>query len=116
MSRRLSGNQFGFMKMRSTSTNLLTLSYDIAKNLDSLTQTDVIYTDFAKAFDRVDHNVLIKKLSNYGLSFQLFKFFQSPMYPIDHNLLVLRMRPRISSLSSREYHRARISDPYYSWQ
>ena len=33
------------------------------------------YTDFAKAFDRVDHNVLVKKLSNYGLSFQLFKFF-----------------------------------------
>lgn len=29
---------------------------------------DAIYTDFAKAFDRVDHNVLMKKLESHPLN------------------------------------------------
>jgi hypothetical protein len=31
-------------------------------------QTDVIYTDFSKAFDRLDHEILVRKL-DIGLLF-----------------------------------------------
>ena len=30
-------------------------------------QIDAVYTDFVKAFDRIDHNILIRKQSVWGL-------------------------------------------------
>lgn len=38
---------------------------------------DVIYTDFAKAFDRVNHSLLVQKLRTFGFSFSLLKFISS---------------------------------------
>jgi hypothetical protein len=35
--------------------------HEIGKNLDQNVQTDVLYLDFAKAFDTVDHQILLKK-------------------------------------------------------
>ena len=37
-------------------------------NLDDGKQTDLIVTDFSKAFDKVDHNLLIYKLFNLGVN------------------------------------------------
>ena len=48
-----SKNQFGFIKGRSTALQLLCIMDDWTKNLDIGAQVDVIYTDFAKAFDTV---------------------------------------------------------------
>jgi len=41
------------------------------KNLEEGCQIDVIYTDFAKAFDEVPHCRLINKLRSYGINDQL---------------------------------------------
>lgn len=69
--------QHGFMKGRSTVSNLCVITQDIAENIDSRTQTDVIYTDLTKAFDRLDHGILLQKLSAFGLSDQLVMLFRS---------------------------------------
>jgi hypothetical protein len=37
----------------------------------------VIYTDFSKAFDRLDHNILLSKLHGFGFSASLLTFFKS---------------------------------------
>ena len=47
--------QHGFVKNRSTVTNLMCITQYISQNLDTNTQVDVLYTDFSKAFDRLDH-------------------------------------------------------------
>lgn len=73
----LRGNQHGFLPKKSTVTNLLSFSRRVAKGLDCRHQTDVIYTDFAKAFDRVDHDVLIKKMHKIGFNQPLLIFFAS---------------------------------------
>ena len=39
-------------------------------------QTDVVYFDFAKAFDSVQHDIILKKLrDNFGINGKLLKFF-----------------------------------------
>jgi len=40
-------------------------------------QTDIIYTDFSKAFDQVNHAILIGKLQIFGFSGSLLNWFQS---------------------------------------
>ena len=43
--------------------------------LDNRVQVDTIYLDFAKAFDRVDHHLLLKKLHLFGINGSLFCWF-----------------------------------------
>ena len=43
-------------------TQLLSVLQTIGQHLDKNAQTEVLNLDFAKAFDSVDHAVLIKKL------------------------------------------------------
>ena len=56
--------QHGFLLGRSCDTNLITLTDDIASSLHNDTGIDIIYFDFAKAFDTVNHNLLLYKLKN----------------------------------------------------
>ena len=47
------------------------------KNLEEGGQIDVIYTDFAKAFDKVPHCRLINKLHSYGVNDQLILWIKN---------------------------------------
>ena len=70
--------QHGFMKGRSTTTNLVTITEFIYDAINSHSQVDVIYTDFSKAFDRQDHRILINNLDqHFGFSTRLINFFTS---------------------------------------
>lgn len=62
----ISTKQHGFVKKRSTVTNLITLSDYVVEQNGRGAQVDVVYTDFARAFDRVDHGILLKKLKHLG--------------------------------------------------
>lgn len=73
----LSPYQHGFTPGRSTVTNLACISQFLSETIDSLGQADVVYTDFASAFDRVDHSVLLHKMSGFGFSPLLLSFFES---------------------------------------
>ena len=58
--------QHGFLLGRSCDTNIITLTDDIASSLhnNATTSIDKIYFDFAKAFDTVNHDLLLCKLKN----------------------------------------------------
>lgn len=67
----LSRDQHGFLNKRSCVTNLLE-TYDImSAAMEQGLPVDVIYTDFAKAFDTVPHRRLLLKLSAYGFKGEL---------------------------------------------
>ena len=74
---RISTSQHGFYSGRSTVTNLIDLTQTVAEGLDNNLQTEVIYTDFRKAFDTVNHNILLAKLAEIGLSKKLLNLFKS---------------------------------------
>ena len=59
--------QHGFVKGRSTGSNLLESLNDWTSNLQSKQQTTVIYIDFSKAFDTVSHSKLFARLHSYGI-------------------------------------------------
>jgi len=67
----LSNKQYGFIKGRSTVLQLLKIMDDWTTQLDSGGQIDVIYTDFAKAFDTVPHHRLLFKLKTYNINTDL---------------------------------------------
>jgi len=69
--------QHGFVKGRSTLTNLLVYSDYIANALNNCKQVDSIYLDFKKAFDSVDHSILVYKLQNFGMQGSLLKWIKS---------------------------------------
>ena len=54
--------QHGFRGRRRCETQLVTLTHDLASYLDSGIQTDMVGLDFSKAFDRVPHQRLMRKL------------------------------------------------------
>ena len=59
--------QHGFITGRSCSTQLLELMEEITETLDSNGDVDLIYLDFKKAFEKVPHKCLLKKLWGYGI-------------------------------------------------
>ena len=68
--------QHGFLKNKSCNSNLLTFTESIARSLHEKIGTDVIYFDFAKAFDTVSHDLILQKLKvQYKIDGTLLKFF-----------------------------------------
>ena len=64
------------MKNKSCKTNLLTFTESIARSLHEKIGTDVIYFDFAKAFDTVSHDLILQKLKvQYKIDGTLLKLF-----------------------------------------
>ena len=60
--------QTGFIRGHSTVYQLLEMYYRVCQNLDERLSTILIFCDISKAFDRVWHEGLIKKLKSYGIS------------------------------------------------
>ena len=68
-----SPNQHSFMKGWSSLSALLSVYDEIILNLSNsqMACTDMIYLDFAKAFDKVDHGDLLHKLNQIGITGKL---------------------------------------------
>ena len=70
--------QHGFIPGRSCTTQLLQVLRLIGSLLDSGKQTDAIYIDMSKAFDKVDHATLLHKLEHgFSISGPLLRWFRS---------------------------------------
>ena len=70
-------NQHGFRKCKSCLTQLLAHIEYIMQNLLQNADTDVIYLDYAKAFDKVDHHILLLKLHAYGIRGKLLTWLHA---------------------------------------
>ena len=61
-------NQHGLISGRSTLSQLLHQIEQLIRAWEEGNATDTIYLDFAKAFDKVDHNILCQKLKRLGIT------------------------------------------------
>jgi hypothetical protein len=67
--------QFGFQEEKSTCMALLTLIDDITEALDKGGFVVGVFLDFSKAFDTVDHNILLTKLHSNGIKDRAHTWF-----------------------------------------
>ena len=65
---KLDPKQHGSRAQRSTLSQLLQHQDEILKALESGENIDCVYLDFAKAYDKVDHGILLHKLKALGIS------------------------------------------------
>ena len=70
-------NQFGFRKKHSTNHALIRLTEDIRSSLDNNEIVCGVFIDLQKAFDTVDHNILLSKLDYYGIRGTANEWFNS---------------------------------------
>ena len=63
----LSMNQFGFRKKYSTFLALMDLVDNITKNIDGGNYSIGFFLDLSKAFDTIDHTILLDKLRRHGI-------------------------------------------------
>jgi hypothetical protein len=72
-----SDRQFGFIKGRSTVLQLLKALDNWTEQLENGGQIDVIYTDFEKAFNKVPHKRLIRKLHSHCINIEVIDWIDS---------------------------------------
>lgn len=60
-----------------SATNLMCFTYPTINWMEMGLQIDVIHTDFKKAFDRLCHNLLIRRLKQFGFDGILLVWFES---------------------------------------
>ncbi|CAB4037986.1 Hypothetical predicted protein, partial [Paramuricea clavata] len=86
----INDSQHGFIPGKSCTTQLLEVLDYIGSLLDGGKQTDVVYMDMSKAFDKVHHKYLISKLRNvYGISGKLLRWFESYLINCKQRVTVL---------------------------
>ena len=73
----LSDSQYGFRQKISTSMALIDLVDQISMSMENKKYTIGIFLDLAKAFDTVNHNILLKKLFHYGVRGTSQSWFKS---------------------------------------
>ena len=73
----LYGNQFGFRKGLSTSMALLEFLNKVVDAFENNSFAMGIFIDLSKAFDTINHEILLTKLYNYGIRGIAYKWFFS---------------------------------------
>ena len=76
----LDDRQHGFLKHKSCTTNMLSFTDNIVMSINdcSAMSIDVVYFDFSKAFDSVNHDIILQKLKYfYNIDGRLLKFLKN---------------------------------------
>ena len=73
----LSSCQSGFRSLHSTITALLEATNSWSVNIDNGFLNGVVFIDLKKAFDTIDHEIILRKMSYFGANQETITWFQS---------------------------------------
>ena len=74
----LDPRQHGFVNYKSCTTQMIPFTNDLALALNNKSRSDIVYFDFAKAFDSVSHDLILHKLKNlYHIDGFMLRFISS---------------------------------------
>ena len=82
-------NQHGFLPEKSCLTQLIPFTSDLSLALNSSSRIDAIYFDFAKAFDCVNHDLILNKLKHkFGIDGLLLQFVKAYLQDRKQQVLI----------------------------
>ena len=84
----ISEYQFGFMKGKSTSDALTTMTNYLYAAIDDKKHTIAVTIDYRKAFDTVNHRLLLSKMERYGIRGLALKIFTSYLRDRTHRVRI----------------------------
>ncbi len=70
-------NNYGFKRKSSCQHNLSMMLHNIYENLDKNCDSLVLFLDVVKAFDKVDHKILLQKINYMGVDRTVFRWFKN---------------------------------------
>ena len=73
----LIGNQFGFRRSHSSYMFFLVMINELSQALGTGEHVVGIFLDFYKAFDNINHSILLKKLHHYNIKWNALEWFES---------------------------------------
>ena len=91
----LNKNQGGFRKGRSTISTIAKFTDDILLGINEKEYTVASFIDLRKAFDTINHNILLKKLPHFGINVNVMKW-------IRNYLLNRKQKCTVNGITSRE--------------
>ena len=91
-------HQFGFQNEKSTEHAILDNYASILKALEKKEQVCCIFLDFGKAFDTVNHNILLTKLEYYGVRGIVYELIKSYL---SERLKCIKIRQTVSDLKKK---------------
>ena len=94
----ISNHQSGFRSLHSTVTALLEATGEWAFNIDRGSVNAVVFLDLKRAFDTVDHDILLSKMNLYGIQGTALNWFKSYLTNRTQRRFVYGSLSRICSL------------------
>ena len=102
-------NQYGFRANHSCEHALGQLVGSVVKGLENKHNVACVMLDLSKAFDTIDHTILLSKLELYGVRGQPLTWFKS--YLTDHKLRVKCRTISSPTETKSEYHSIQYGTP-----
>ena len=87
--------QFGFRQKYSLTHALISLTGYIRKNLDEGNIGCGIFVDLQKAFDTVEHDILLAKVEHYGICGLANEWFRSYLSNSENNMFQLMVMNQV---------------------
>ena len=98
---KLHGGQHGFLPQRSCTTQMLQFNDSLTVSLNDNVRTDVVYFDFAKAFDSVNHDIILRKLKEqFNIDGTLLKFIMNYLYDRKQCVLINGVKSTMRNVAS----------------
>ena len=103
----LNSGQSGFCSLHSTLTALLETNDNWCVNIDRGLLNGVIFIDLKKAFDTIDHEIILKKLTKYGVDQDALKWFKSYL---TNRMQRCNVNNHLSSASPKLWRTSRVNN------